>query len=532
MYIYRTETRVIRPRQQLTQIGASSDATDVLMGAGELESGVSDALCPEADGWNPTLAALRGASLAAGRFFLDRQRIPEVIDALDALATLELPPHVEVGVPEGYAYYGLYPETYAAAAGRFHDDSRPERVAVIGIRSIGASLSAVAAAALEARGCEVRSWTVRPRGHPFYRRLALSPELERQFRAHAGWHFAIVDEGPGLSGSSFACVAQKLEELGVPDERIVFLPSWDPDPRRLVSETAGSRWPRHCKYVAPFQAGAALQDLSAGQWRKAVYPNAGAWPAVQPQHERRKYLDGRTLLKFAGLGRFGSAKLPRAFELGEAGFSPRALGFENGFLRLEFIEGRPLAAGDRGPALISAMARYLAHLHREYAADRGARFDDLLRMIGTNTCLDAARLERFRTPATSARPVAIDGRMLPHEWMLTAAGYLKADSLDHHDDHFMPGCTDIAWDLAGASIEFGLTPRETRHLVETYSALSGDREVEMRLPFFRIAYLAFRLGYATVAQNTVDDPEEAARFAALATRYRARIPPAARNAGF
>jgi hypothetical protein len=531
MLIYRTETQVIRPRRRITQISASSDATEVVIGAGELESGVSDALCPAADGWNPTLAALRGASLAAGRFFIDRQRMPEVVAALHTLVTLELPPHVEVGVPEGYAYYGLYPETYAAAANLFYGEVRPERVAVIGIRSIGASLSAIVAAALEARGCEVRSWTVRPRGHPFDRRLALSPELERQFRAHAAWQFAIVDEGPGLSGSSFACVAQKLEELGVPDECIVFFPSWHPDPASLVSKSAGLRWLRHRNYVVPFQAGAALRDISAGQGRYTLYRDTSAWPAVQPQHERRKYLDGSTLLKFAGLGHFGSAKLPRAFELGQAGFCPRALGFERGFLRLEFVDGRPLTAADRGPELISAMARYLAHLRLEHTVDRGASFDDLLRMIATNTGLDIARLERFRAPATAAPSVAIDGRLLPHEWLLTAAGYLKADSLDHHNDHFMPGCTDIAWDLAGASIEFGLTPRESRQFLETYSGLSGDREVGLRLPFFRIAYLAFRLGYVTVAQKTLRDPAEAARFAALAARYRARIPAAARIAG-
>jgi hypothetical protein len=530
MLIYRTKTRVIRPREQISRITAAGDATDILMAAGELEAGVVDALCPAADSWHPTLAALREASMAAGRFFLGRSPMPAVIAAFDALATLELPPHVEVSVPEGYAYYGLYPETYARAAGRFHEEMRPERVGVIGIRSIGTSLGAVVAAALEARGCEVHSWTVRPRGHPFYRTLSLSPELERQFRAHASWHFAIVDEGPGLSGSSLACVAEKLSWLGVPDERVVFFPSWDPDPGNFVSKTAGARWRRHRKYTAVFEPGGGLRDFSAGKWRRSVYPAGSIWPAVQPQHERRKYLDGGTLLKFAGLGRFGRAKLPRAFELAEAGFSPRALGFENGFLRLSFVEGRPLSARDRSPALIAAMARYLAHLWRRQASGDGARFEDLAGMIEVNTGLDAGRLERFRAMVTSTRSVAIDGRMLPHEWLLTSAGFLKTDSLDHTDDHFLPGCTDIAWDLAGASIEFGLSPQEAAHFVETYTALSGDREAGRRLPFFRLAYLAFRLGYATVAQNTLRGSPDALRFAALAARYRARLRAAVRNA--
>jgi hypothetical protein len=57
------------------------------------------------------------------------------------------------GVSEGYAYYALFPETYAATAKRFWAGARPPRVAVIGIRSIGTSLSAIVVEALRARGC-------------------------------------------------------------------------------------------------------------------------------------------------------------------------------------------------------------------------------------------------------------------------------------------------------------------------------------------------------------------------------------------
>jgi hypothetical protein len=54
--------------------------------------------------------------------------------------------------------------------------------------------------------------------------------------------------------------------------------------------------------------------------------------------------------------------------------------------------------------------------------------------------------------------VELDGRMLPHEWLITEAGYKKTDALDHHDDHFFPGAQDIAWDLAGAAVEFRMSP--------------------------------------------------------------------------
>ncbi len=55
--------------------------------------------------------------------------------------------------------------------------------------------------------------------------------------------------------------------------------------------------------------------------------------------------------------------------------------------------------------------------------------------------------------------------MLPHEWIRTASGFLKTDAVDHQDDLFFPGCQDIAWDIAGAIVEFGI-PREA--LVSEY----------------------------------------------------------------
>jgi hypothetical protein len=92
---------------------------------------------------------------------------------------------------------------------------------VIGIRSIGTGLAAVVAA-VAGEGSIV--FSVRPQGHPFDRRLSLSPSLETAILNGAP-EIAIVDEGPGLSGSSFGCVADWLEDRGVPPESIAFFPS-------------------------------------------------------------------------------------------------------------------------------------------------------------------------------------------------------------------------------------------------------------------------------------------------------------------
>ena len=86
-------------------------------------------------------------------------------------------------------------------------------------------------------------------------------------------------------------------------------------------------------------------------------------------------------------------------------------------------------------------------------------------------------------------PVAIDGRMLPHEWIESGLRFIKTDGLDHHANHFLPGCQDIAWDLAGTMTEFGLDRGQSEQLIARYEALSGDRGTAARLPFYRVAYL-------------------------------------------
>jgi hypothetical protein len=96
---------------------------------------------------------------------------------------------------------------------------------------------------------------------------------------------------------------------------------------------------------------------------------------------------------------------------------------------------------------------------------------------------------------------------------------MKTDALDHHDDDFFPGCRDIAWDLAGAITELGLDQRASSALVATYRRLSGDSTIAARLPFYRPAYLAYRLGYVKLAAEAVPDAGEASRFDALYRRY-------------
>ncbi len=479
MIVYREQRHRVRTADKLARI-ARSTGLERQIEAGELAAGLADAFCPECD---------------------------------DEFDPRPLPAEIEISVPEGFAYYAVDPELYRMAARRFAAEARPGPVAVIGIRSIGTTLAAVVESELRRLGIPAQSWTVRPRGHPWNRELRIGPRLLRRWREFPGC-FAIVDEGPGLSGSSFACVAEFLSRIGVSDRRIAFFPSWQTDGANFISAAARQRWPRHRQYTAAFeelQLFDGARDLSAGNWRAV----RGLWPAVQPQHERRKYLRDGRLYKFAGYGRYGRETLERAHRL--AAFTPAPLGLENGFLITPWVEGAPVRLSTR---FLHHAARYLAFLRREFSLGRAAGVESLAGMVAINTG------RPWPGPLPAAEAVALDARMLPHEWLETAGGYLKTDALDHHDDHFFPGPQDIAWDLAAFEVEFG---RGAGYLLERYQRESGDRTIAARLPFYRAAYLAFRLGYAGLAVESLGACADAARFRRQRARYAALITHAAKR---
>lgn len=468
MMVYREQRKRVSTADVLRRIGAARGFEREIE-FGEFHAGLADAVCRDCD---------------------------------REIGNSVIPAEIDISVPEGFAYYALDPELYRIAARRFLADVRPARVAVIGIRSIGTTLGAVVAREI----ANSRLWTVRPRGHPFDRQLYVDYDLARAWLAWNG-HFAIVDEGPGMSGSSFTSVAEFLSGLGIADDRIVFLPSWDADGSSFVSEKARRRWPRHRKYAAKFEELHLFDeaaDLSSGNWRE----HHRVRPPVHPQHERRKYLRDGRLHKFAGYGRYGKATLERAQRL--AGFTPPVLGLEDGFLVSRWVEARPVRLTR---AFIEHAARYLTHITREFSAGEAADVETLAKMIEVNTG------RPWTGPLPEARPVALDARMLRHEWLETPHGYLKTDAFDHHDDHFFPGPQDIAWDLAAFEIECGGGER----VLECYQRQSGDRDAAARLPFYRAAYLAFRLGYCDMAARTLGSGPDAARFRRARSRYQTLI---------
>lgn len=492
MIVYAEREERVSSSPMLQEIQTTADIVERSIRFGQFEAGISDALLPQADSITPLTQVLREAALSGeyGR-----------------LIELELPAEISVRPAEGFAYYALFPEMYVRAARRFLREERPVRCVVIGIRSIGTTLSTAVERVLD----QAVSFTVRPRGHPFDRTLRMAPG----FVLPDGDRYLIVDEGPGLSGSSFAAVAEMLNERGVPDSRIVFFPSHDPDPAGFISDRARQRWTRHRRYVEPFERDeyvpAAAEDLSGGQWRTLLSSDV----PVVPQHERRKYLDRSEglLWKWVGLGQYGRARLARAEELAAERFVPPPLGLSDGFLRSVWVDGSCGRTGlSCAPA--DAMARYLAFLSGRFITRTPVPYSHLIEMIRVNTgteCRDSDPLIEEQTT------VAVDGRMLPQEWIETSNGWIKTDALDHHDDHFFPGCQDIAWDIAGASVEWGFDPEL---LVSRYLRMRPDRTLRQRLPFYRLGYSAYRAGYAAMAAGMVEGSPDSAAFRCLEDRYR------------
>ena len=439
-------------------------------------------------------------------------------------------------VPEGYAFYALYPETYGEAARRCRDAA--PRWQVVGLRSIGTSLAAMVAVGLGAP----MPRSLRPIGHPFSREIAATP-LQGIDDATA---VAVVDEGPGLSGSSMAAAGRWLQQAGVATNRLHFFPShpglpgpeasarvrtlWSHVSREHVSFDEGVRQaprPEHRLHnwvetlVGPLTA--PLQDLGGGAWRSLQARDEGeATPPAHPWQERLKYLarsrDGTWLVKFAGLGRMGDRALARARALAAGGFTPAPAGLCHGFLVERWRDDlRPLPArlpATRRAGLIAHIGDYLGFRARSFPArdDSGASLESLLEMtrcnaaeaLGDAAAESAARLAHaFRHAAAKVVRVETDNRMHRWEWLAGPSLFLKTDAIDHAAAHDLVGCQDIAWDVVGAEVEFGLSQAEVRVLADRI-AQQGAHVDPSLVELLRPCYLAFQWAHFAMAVNAAD----------------------------
>ncbi len=494
------------------------------------------------------LAAGVAASWKSAGRSADSPDPSHTLDALDRLSALPLPEAVGMRRAEGYAFYSLYPEAYLEAAAHL-----PPRFAgspvVIGLRSIGTGLAAMAAVALKAQ----MPVTLRPVGHPFRRELRVSERLRAALLADPEAAYVIVDEGPGLSGSSFGAVADWLEAQGVAADRIAFMPGHCGDLGPQSSERHQRRWAEAVRPVVGFDdlfrwaerpfpplerwfvdslgpPVAPLEDLSGGGWRR-LYGRCNGLPA-NPQQERRKFLlrtaKGSWLLKFAGLGGAGEQALERARALHAAGFTAEPSALRHGVLAERWLEDAcPLT--EVTPDAVERLACYLAFRAERFPAPSGsgAALAELLTMARTNIgealgndavkALDGWTADQLAELEAGQRRVVTDNRLHRWEWLRLPDGRLmKCDALDHAAAHDLIGCQDIAWDVAGGIVEFDLSDALAEalcHMVEAVVPL--DRRL---LAFCIPCYIAFQIGYWTFAAGS--DPSAAGERRRYEERWR------------
>lgn len=533
-------------RESLSGVGQSGDllddARDLLIRLGQVEQAVEDASGLSGELLEQVRSTTDRAALAvcsawAGRPDAEAEWCESRASAV-ALGNSAGVPDVpaRVKVPEGFAFYTLFPEQYAAAAKRWAEDHAAQRtgssVAVIGVRSIGTSLSAVVRAALASDGWNVHRLTVRPGGHPFERRVDLSPLQLR------GATFAIVvDEGPGASGSSMAAVARAVVDAGIEPSRISFFPGHGGEPGPHASDEVRGWWRRINRYVVPLDQlrwdrrslvqqlaerttrlipGARVEridDLSGGLWRDALDRSSSARPPAFPAFERTKYRcvtsDGRAVLwKFAGLGG-GAARIMQALRArARDGWTPAPLGAAFGFVVTPWIHGTRLVREDASENLITHVGCYVrAAAGPPLAAEeQSAAFDRLREMLYWNAWESLSERAAVATHALSdaaakvVRPQPLlsygDGRVGPCEWIRTASDRIfTVDCVGHEADHTMVGRQPIDWDLAGAIVEWGLDAGNANVLQTAAGQQAHPHELTT---FYVAAYAAFRIGMASM----------------------------------
>ena len=470
---------------------------------------------------------------------------------------------VTIKVPEGFEFYGLFPERSCVAAqawAQTRSGSTRKTALVVGIRSIGTTLSAVLKATLEQLGWRVQRLTVRPVGHPYSRQVQIPAAL-----APHDHPSLIVDEGPGISGSSMAAVARALRDAGYTD--ISFFPGHPNEPGTAASPDVRQCWHETPRYVVNPQElrwdGKSLQDLlleqtkkiqvpnpaspyasprftdlSSGKWREVAYSLHSDWPPANIPFERTKWLfrtshDSAILWKFSGLGSATDSQPVSAIHHNVV--YPETFGVHFGFSATSWISGNRLTSqAARNPQVLSQLLRYVSASRVPRPVPREAlhRLQECL-LVNTRESLGEAAADLAngfanRMAHAEASHCYTDGRMAPCEWVQTADGSLyKTDHAGHMADHTLVGRQSWLWDLAGLLIEWDLplTELQSAHpqLVREYS--------EPILHFYCMAYSAFRLGMCSMcASQLASQPEEQKRLQNAATKYQSKLSALIQNA--
>jgi len=166
--------------------------------------------------------------------------------------------------------------------------------------------------------------------------------------------------------------------------------------------------------------------------------------------------------------------------------------------RYPFVRGRALTTGEMSTEILDWIAGYCAFRATEFQSSQ-ATDGFLEEAIRFNSVEELG--QECPVPSgifRSDSPIVCDSRMSPHEWIRCENGKLmKVDGCKDGDDHFLPGPTDIAWDLAGAIVECDMRAEAETYFLDRFRAKSGS--VPGTVPAFVLGYSIFRACYCKMA---------------------------------
>lgn len=544
----------------------------ILIACGQIEQAAHDylnSILPGGanQGVPAELTPFHTATLAVARVFCfvcsnpnsrsNADLIPLLDDIRSQVLEQSLPPGAKslvAKLPEGFALYALYPEQYIGAAQRWLDDHQAsDKVAVIGIRSIGTTLAALVAAVLAAKRVEAACFSVRPAGHPFSRTLSIEQGLLSGVS-----HVLVVDEGPGLSGSSMSAVSRAAQAAGIPEDRIAFLPGHGGLPGGAGSDEVLETWIRAKRYPAssldsdPLVEGRPLSELlqgrlmqaigahdlptiewaGSGLWRQYAYMEQANWPAVCSAFERPTYLckdsGGTTYAwEFMGLALLASGftQAEQAVEQisarAEKGWCFEPVAVSHGFVCVQWPTGSRLAPSDASPTVGAQLGRYIADASASVFTEDNwaAAHHRLAELLYWNTweVMGEAAADRAKRLFVAPRfdpaiPCHGDGRMAPHRWCMVEGRLQKVNASAAWYDHTAVGKQPVSWDLAGACVEWRLDEHARSAMIHGYHDAGGRPMPHEAAIFYQAAYLAFKMGQARISWDMLtNDPGEQAR---------------------
>lgn len=287
-----------------------------------------------------------------------------------------------------------------------------------------------------------------------------------------------------------------------------------------------------CSERVSGQGAVEVHDLGGGKWRSEVFESTAEWPAVAGIFERLKY---RIILESGDslLWKFHGFRPALKNEADASRWAPRDIETCCGFTGMTWEVGRPLSPADSSLELMRSVGEYISAvqgpaLSGEQLRNARSRLVEIL-YWNTREELGVEEGERVRewaeTVELSGAPSYGDGHLAPYEWLRTPEGLLrKTDYGGHSGDHTAVGNQTVAWDVAGAAVEWGWA--HSSEFREFCPAVDGQV-----LKLHLMAYAAFRMGLFKFCASQERACDERTRLDAAYSGYRGQLTEQFRRTG-